>query len=131
MESFLNPSNKICVVGVSRRPDKWGYRVWKHLKGEGLTVFGTNPYTDEIDGEKIYRDLQSVPEKIDVVVTVVPPEVTDEIVNHCEEKEVKMLWMQPGSESAEAIKKAEAKGIRVIHDVCMVTDGMKQEFAEA
>ena len=35
MESFLDPDNRIGVVGATQNKDKWGYKVFMHLKNEG------------------------------------------------------------------------------------------------
>jgi len=53
-----------------------------------------------------------------VVDIVVPPQVTEEIVRQCAELGLGRVWMQPGSESEEAIRFCQEKGIRVVHDAC-------------
>jgi hypothetical protein len=130
MESFLDPDNRVGVVGVSKDKSKWGYRVYRHLKDEGLNVYPINPKYVEIDGEECFPDVGSVMDGLDVAVTVVPPEVTEEIVEQCLSAGIQRVWMQPGSESDEAIEFCKESGIEVVHDACMVTDGMKQEFTE-
>jgi len=112
----------IAVVGVSDREEKFGYKIFRDLIKHGFNVKGINPRNGEILGRKIYktlRDIESVP---DLVITVVPPEVTERIVQECKEMGVKEIWMQPGSESENAIKKAEECGIVVIHNACFMVE---------
>ncbi len=128
MESFLDPDNRIGVVGATTNPEKWGYKVFMHLVNQGLDVVPINPKYEEIEGNECFPDVESVVGGLDMVVTVVPPEVTEQIVQECFEAGIKKVWMQPGSESEEAIDFCKENGIEVVHDACMVQDGLGQEF---
>ena len=44
--------------------------------------------------------------------------MTREIVCQCAELGLERVWMQPGSESEEAIRFCQEKGIKVVHDAC-------------
>ncbi len=103
------------VVGASRNIEKYGYKVYKALLAAGYTVYPVNPNADEIDGNKVYPTLEAVPEKIGCVVTVVPPNVTLEVMRHAGALSIPYVWMQPGSEGETAVMEAEASGIYVVH----------------
>lgn len=117
-EDFLNKNNKIAIVGVSASPEKWGNKVYSLLKQDGYEVVPVNPKHQEINGDKAYSTLAKVDPKPDLVITVVKPEVTKQVVLNCAELEIKKIWMQPGSESDEAIALAKENGIEVMHDAC-------------
>ena len=117
---FLYRGNIFAVVGASRDPEKYGYRVYRDLKEAGYRVYPVNPNADEILGDKCYPNLRELPVIPDVVNTVVPPRVTEKIVKTCKDLGIKKVWMQPGSESEEAIKFCEENGIEVIHGVCIM-----------
>ena len=127
MKEFLKKGNIIAVVGASRNPEKWGYKIFKKLK-EFYKTYPVNPKYKEIDGTKCYPDLKSLPEKPDVVITVVPPEVTESVVKVCKDLGISMVWMQPGSESQKAIEFCKKNGIKVVYNVCFVVNGLKEEF---
>ena len=118
----LKRDNKkiIAVVGVSKDEKKFGFRVFKDMIKKGEKVYGINPRADFILGQKIYSKIQDIPEKPDIVITVVPPEVTEKIVDDCISVGIKEIWMQPGSESEKAIKKAQDNGISVIYNACIM-----------
>lgn len=118
MENFK--SKKIAVIGVSHQETKFGYKIFKDLVNNGFKVYGVNPKNGEILGRKIYRKLKELEVVPDLVITVVPPKVTEEIVEECKELGVKEIWMQPGSESPAAIEKAERYGISVIYNACFM-----------
>ena len=127
---FLNKRNKIAVVGVSASHDKWGYKVYNKLKESGFKIFPVNPKYNKIDCDTCYHDLKSLPEKPDVVITVVPPRVTESIVKSCHELGIGKVWMQPGSESDEAVRFCKQNGIYVVYNLCMVVDGLKEKFGD-
>jgi predicted CoA-binding protein len=79
-----------------------------------------NPSIDEILGDRCYHSLSELPEKPDVVDTVVPPTVTEKIVKECKELGIERVWMQPGSESEHAIRFCGENNIKVVHDVCVM-----------
>lgn len=126
MEDFLDRKNKIAVIGVSNNHEKWGYKIYRALKNSGFEVYPVNPKHEKIDSDRCYPDLRSIPEKIDEVITVVPPEITENVVKRCKELGIRKVWMQPGSESEDAIRFCEENGINVIHDACFVVDGLKK-----
>ena len=119
-EGFLEENNVFAVVGVSRNPDKYGYKVWKDLKKSGYEVYPINPKASKIEGEKCYSSLEDLPQKPDVVDIVVPPEITERIVKQCDKMNIKKVWMQPGSESAKAMEFCEDNGIKVLSNVCVM-----------
>jgi len=126
MEDFLNKKNKIAVIGVSNNHEKWGYRVYKTLKSSGFSVYAVNPKHTKIDSDRCYPDLRSIPEKLDEVITIVPPKVTESIVKVCKELNIKKVWMQPGSESEDAIRFCKENGIDVMYNACFVVDGLEE-----
>ena len=119
---FGDKDKKICVVGVSHKEDKFGYRIFVDLVKAGFKVEGTNPTDGEVCGKKLYRTLGELPEKPDLVITIVPHQVTERIVDEAHNLGIKEIWMQPGSESELAISKAEKYGISVIHHACFMRE---------
>ena len=117
---MLDKNNVVAVVGASRNPEKYGHRVYKDLKQAGYKVFPVNPNADEVLGDKCYPNLVSLPRKPEVVNLVVPPPVTEQTVKECRQLGIKMVWMQPGSESEEAIKYCTENDIQVVYGECIM-----------
>ena len=120
IKEFLRKQNIFAVVGVSRKPAKYGHQVYKDLKEAGYVVYAVNPNIDKVLGDRCYHSLTELPEKPDVVDTIVPPTVTEKTVKECKELGIERVWMQPGSESEHAIRFCEENGIKVVHDVCVM-----------
>ncbi len=127
VEAFLDEHNVFAVVGVSRNPQKYGHQVYKDLKSAGYKVYPVNPNAQEVLGNKCYPCLEELPERPDVVVTVVPPQVTEQVVKTCKELEIKRVWMQPGSESEEAIRFCKENGLEVVYDKCIMVERKRRK----
>lgn len=125
---FTDKSNVIAVVGASKDGEKFGYKVYKTLKDKGFNVFAINPKGGRINGDLIYASLEALPKKPTLAITVVPAGVAYEIVKQCKELGIVRVWMQPGSESPEAISFCRKSGIEVVYKACYITDGLKAGF---
>jgi len=121
-EEFLNKKNKIAIVGVSNNRQKWGSKIYNELKAQGFSVYPINPKHKKIGYGTCYPDLEALPEKPGLVITVVPPGATEKVVKQCMELGIEKVWMQPGSESEKAIKFCKHNGIRAIYNSCFVAN---------
>ncbi len=119
-EDFINKSYTYAVVGASNNPEKYGYKVLKNLRESGYTVIPVNPKEDDIQGIKAYKTLKSYNGTIDVVIFIVPPAVTEEVLEELNLLKIKKAWMQPGSESKKAIEYCKSRNIECIHDMCIM-----------
>jgi len=111
---------EIAVAGVSCVETKYGYKIFKELVKHDFKVFGINPSGGELFGKKIYRNLREMERVPDLIITVVPPHITESIIEDCRKLGVKEIWMQPGSESDAAIKKARQYGLMVNAHACFL-----------
>ncbi len=115
----------IAVIGVSNNAEKYGHKIFRDLLHEKYAVAGVNPAGGVVVGQKIFRKLADVAPKPDIVITVVPHSVTEQVVEQCRELGIPEIWMQPGSESEAAIGKAKEYGITVTHHACiMIQNGV-------
>ncbi len=120
MELDLQKIDVVAVVGASRDKEKYGYKVLMDLRNAGYETYGVNPSVDEIEGVPCYPDLASLPERPQLVITVVPPKVTEKVVREAKEAGLGRIWMQPGSESDAASSYCEDNGIEYMRDACIM-----------
>jgi uncharacterized protein len=106
------------VVGASRDPNKFGYRVFRNLQQAGYIVYAVNPKGGELLGAQVYPSLADLPQPPEVVDTVVPPAVTEQVVEKMHELGLSRIWMQPGSESEAAVAYCREHGIQVVFNAC-------------
>ncbi len=119
LKEILQSAKTIASVGLSSNPNKESYRIASYLKAQGYRVIPVNPTAPEIMGETSYPDLQSVPEKIDVVQVFRKPEDVPPVVDDAIKAGAKVIWMQEGIVHEEAAEKARQAGLQVVMDTCM------------
>jgi predicted CoA-binding protein len=90
------------------------------LKRQGKKVFAVDPSVDQIEGEKTYADLRSLPEKVEAVVLEVPKEETLPLMKEAAEAGVKDVWIHMNRDTPEALEFARQQGINVLTGTCAV-----------
>jgi predicted CoA-binding protein len=119
MKDILLSAKTIASVGLSSNQEKESYWIVSYLKEQGYHIIPVNPTATEIFGEKVYPDLSSVPEKVDVVQIFRKPEDVPLVVDEAIKIGAKVVWMQQGIVNEAAAQKARAAGLTVVMDACM------------
>jgi predicted CoA-binding protein len=73
-----------------------------------------NPRVAEVEGRPSFPSLRELPERARAVSVITPPEVTENVVEDARAAGAEFVWMQPGAESATAVRRAEELGLTVI-----------------
>ena len=120
----INEYGLIAVVGVSDDASKYGHKIFRDMLKAGYPVKGVNPKGGFVLGNNIYKSLSEIEKKPGLVITVVPPAITDQIVEECNKLGIGTVWMQPGSESEAALEKAKSYGIKTVTACFMVQKGI-------
>jgi uncharacterized protein len=93
---FLD-NKRVAVTGVSRQAKNHGSNVvYKRLRERGYEVFAVNPNADEVEGDRCYHDLRSIPGGVEAVVIATEPERAEETMRECAELGIKHVWMHRG-----------------------------------
>jgi predicted CoA-binding protein len=119
---------RVAVTGVSRHPKSHGSNnVYKRLRERGYDVFAVNPNAREVEGDRCYPDLKSIPGGVEAVVIGTRPEIAEDTVRECDELGIKHVWMHrgpgAGSVSAAATDYGRLHGITVIDGGCPLMFG--------
>src|SRR5262247_3755224 len=112
-------SKRVAVTGVSRTPKTHGANnVYRRLRERGYEVFAVNPNTGQVEGDRCYQDLKSIPGGVQAVVIGTRPEIAEDTMRECAELGIKHVWMHrgpgAGSVSDEATRYGRERGIRLI-----------------
>ena len=94
MHRFIEPET-VAVIGASANPSKGGYDLVVNLK-EGLAegVYPVNPVHREICGLPCYRDVESLPEVVDLAIVFVPAPLVPGILEQCGMKGIQRVMIQ-------------------------------------
>jgi len=131
-DEFLR-HKRVAVTGVSRTPGKHGGNVvYKRLRERGYEVYAVNPNGVEVEGDRAYGDLRSIPGGVEAVVIGTRPEIADETMRECAELGIKHVWMHrgpgAGSVSEQAAAYGREHGIDVIDGGCPCMFGPTADF---
>jgi uncharacterized protein len=126
-------NKRVAVTGVSRSPKTHGSNsVYRRLRDRGYDVFAVNPNADEVEGDRCYKDLRSIPGGVEAVVIGTRPEIAEDTMHECAELGIKHVWMHwgpnPGSVSAAATHYGRQHGITVIDGGCPLMFGPTADF---
>lgn len=122
IEKILAETKTIAIVGFSSRQSRAGYYVPAYLQEHGYHIIPVNPYLQEALGEKAYPDLLTVPEPIDLVLIFRRPENVPPVVEEAIAINAKAVWMQLGIIHETAASQAQAAGLDVVRDACMLVE---------
>jgi predicted CoA-binding protein len=113
---------RVAVTGVSRKQGHGSNVVYQRLRERGYDVFAVNPNAEEVEGDRAFHDLRSIPGGVDAVVIGTRPETADETMRECAELGIKHVSMHrgpgPGSVSKSAAEYGRTHGIAVIDGGC-------------
>lgn len=113
-------SQPIALVGVSRNPKKFGYAAYKELKDKGMKLVPVNPETDEIMGEKTYRNVTSLPSDVKGIIILTKKSKTASVVKEAREKGIRQIWIQQMADSPEALEVLKGSDINYITGECIL-----------
>ncbi len=119
LRRILHDAKTIAVVGLSADWFRPSFFAAKYMQEHGYRVIPVNPKYPEILGEKCYRSLREIREKVDIVdvfrkTADVMPIAEDAIAIGA-----KVLWQQIGVKNEAAAAKARAAGLETVMDRCV------------
>lgn len=117
-QEVLAGARTIAVVGASRDRNKAGGSVPAGLQRRGFRVIPVNPFADTLFGERVYRSVLDIPEKIDIVDVFRPAADAPQIARQAAQVGARALWLQLDIRSAEARRIAEDAGMDFVEDEC-------------
>jgi predicted CoA-binding protein len=122
IREMLTTSKTIAVVGLSADSAKPSNYVSAYMQQNGYKLYPINPAITEVLGEKSYPSLTALPTKPDIVDVFRLPNAIPAIVEEMIELGLKNIWVQQGIVNLEAAAKAEAAGIHVVMDRCIMVE---------
>jgi predicted CoA-binding protein len=122
IRELLERANTIAVVGLSDSPLRPSHGVSAYMQTQGYKVIPVNPNIRESLGEKSWRSLAEVPEKIDIVNIFRRPQFVEEIVDQAIKLKIPAVWMQEEVINERAAEKARTAGIFVVMDRCILKE---------
>ena len=121
---ILRSYRTVAVVGLSPKSHRASFDVARYMQAQGWRIIPINPNATEILGEKAYPSLAEAArhERIELVNVFrnsvdVPPVAAQAIAIGAQ-----ALWLQLGIENADAANAAQAAGLRVVQNKCLMVE---------
>jgi hypothetical protein len=122
VRELLKSVRTIAVVGLSPQPARPSYRVAQAMQRYGFRIVPVRPLVDEVLAEKAYASLADIPFQIDLVDVFRAAEHLPAIVEQCLALHLPAIWIQEGIVHEAAAQRAQAGGMTVVMDRCLLTD---------
>ncbi len=122
LHDVLAAARFIAVVGHSDKPYRDSYRIGSYLRGAGYIVYAVNPNVRTLNGETVYPDLRAVPGPIDIVNVFRRSEHLPQIVEDAIAIGARAVWTQLGVVHPAAAQRAQAAGLTVVQDRCIMVE---------
>jgi predicted CoA-binding protein len=127
MRELLLETKSIAVLGIKTeaQSDQPAFYVPKYMQNAGFKIIPVPVYypdVTEILGEKVHRQLQQIPDEVDMVNVFrrpqdIPPHLDDLLA-----KKPKSVWMQLGISHEAVAEQLARAGIKVVQDRCLMVD---------
>ena len=140
MDVFFEPKS-IAIIGASES-FKFGYWTTEYLLQSEFKTYPVNPNKNTIFGHKTYKNVEEIPEDIDLAIIIVNNDRVLESVKNCVEKGVKGIIIESAGFAETGIKKyieiqneieriAKTTGIRIIGPNCVGITNFYNKFTSA
>ena len=129
LREVLTGAGVIAVVGLSNNASRPSHGVFLALLRMGFRAVGVNPGLagKEIGGAPVYATLADVPGPIAIVDVFRNSEAAAETVDEALALPSlpRAIWLQLGVRNDEAARKAEARGVKMVMDLCIKVEAAR------
>ncbi len=105
-------AKSIAIIGASSDRKKFGNKAVRAYAQAGWTVYPVHPKETSVEGHTAYTSIGAVPGPVDRVSIYLPPAVGVKVMPDIAEKGAGEIFLNPGTESPEVLKEAEALGLK-------------------
>ena len=119
IKSILKENKSIAVVGLSANWNRPSFFASKYMQQKGYKIIPVNPRYSEILGEKCYKSLLDIEEKVDIVDCFRKSDDILPIATDAIKIKAKVLWMQLSVFNEDAAILSRNAGLKVVQDRCV------------
>lgn len=129
LRDVLTGEGVIAVVGLSNNPSRPSHGVFLAMLRMGFRAVGVNPGLagKDIGGAPVYATLADVPGPIAIVDVFRNSEAAAETVDEALAlaSPPRAIWLQLGVRNDNAARKAEARGVKMVMDLCIKVEAAR------
>lgn len=122
LRELLKAARTIAIVGLSTDPARPSHRIGKYLQSAGYRVLPVNPQLPEVLGVRAVASLDELEERVDIVDLFRRSEEVGVHVDEAIRIGARTVWMQEGVIDEAAARRAQAAGLNVVMDRCIMAE---------
>ena len=106
--------SSIAIIGASANPQKFGNKAVRAYLQQGWTVHPVNPKEATIEGLPAYKAVREISGVVDEASLYLSPHLVPAVLHELKAKGIKKVWLNPGTESEDAVELAEELGLEAV-----------------
>ena len=110
----------LALIGASENPESLAFRLFTRLKEGGFEVIPINPKYQTIAGIPCFPSLAELEIAPEVVIFMVNPKLTLQILPQVVELQIKKVWFQPWTFDDEVLAYCKEKGLKAEYEKCLL-----------
>ena len=115
----------VAILGASADRAKFGNKSLRAHAVKGYEVYAVNINGGQVEGKQAFQTLADVPvDRLSRISVYLPPAVTFQMLDEIAAKGCDELWLNPGTDSPEVLRKAESLGLNAIRGCSIVSLGL-------
>jgi hypothetical protein len=122
IRDLLARARRIAVVGLSPKLHRDSNRVARYMLDRGYEIVPVYPREERILGQQVYRRVQDVPGRIDLVNVFRRSEELHKVFDDALAARAPAFWLQYGCIDEDGARRATAAGALVVMDRCLMVD---------
>ena len=132
IREVLVATRRVAVLGIrsEQHASRPAFYVPQYLASAGLQIIPVPVYDADVQqilGQKVFRRLTDIPDKVDLVDVF---RRSEDIPGHVDDllaKRPKAVWFQSGIRNDEVAERLARAGIKVVQDRCLMVDYRRYE----
>jgi len=113
-------SEIVTIIGASDKKNRFAHMAMTALVTHGYDVRLVNPFKENIDGQRCFKAVTDIKEKINTITLYVNPIRFRDHIEEVIQVKPKRIIMNPGTEDADMEKRLEDAGIKVYRACTLV-----------
>ena len=110
----------VAIIGASEKKNRFAHKAMLALQEHGHDVKLVNPFKEKIEGQRCFKSVSDIKEKINTVTLYVNPHRFRDHIEEVIDANPERVILNPGTEDAALEKRLEAAGIKAYHACTLV-----------
>ena len=113
-------SEDVAILGASTNPERYSFKAMQALLHHGHNIYLISPKYEIIEGNKVYKSLDDIPEKVTTLTLYVGEKISSTMEQTIIDLAPKRVIFNPGSENQHLNTQLKRNGIEALEACTLV-----------